>query len=92
MFGARCVRKEKTPKAAKSLSPHFQYQTTFNLTEVGGYDAIQAIVWADYGPMDNKAFMGVAQVQVIYKQFLPHFFKQLFKIFFSIPTFDTFFS
>ena len=68
MFGARCVRKEKTPKAAKSLSPHFQYQTTFNLTEVGGYDAIQAIVWADYGPMDNKAFMGVAQVQVISKQ------------------------
>ena len=65
--------------AAKSLSPHFQYQTTFNLTEVGGYDAIQAIVWADYGPMDNKAFMGVAQVQVIFRQL----FCSTFQIFLS---------
>ena len=64
MFGARCVSKSRTPKGAKTLSPLFQHIVTFNLSDVGGYDALQAIVWADYGPLDNKAFMGVAQVQV----------------------------
>ena len=64
MFGARCVSKSRTPKGAKTLSPHFQHIVTFNQSDVAGYDALQAIVWADYGPLDNKAFMGVAQVQV----------------------------
>ena len=65
MFGARCVSKCRTPKVHKSLSPNFQHIATFDQADVSGYDALQAIVWADYGPLDNKSFMGVAQVQVI---------------------------
>ena len=64
MFGARCVSKCRTPKVPKSLSPQFQHIATFDQQDIAGYDALQAIVWADYGPLDNKAFMGVAQVQV----------------------------
>ena len=67
MFGARCVSKCRTPKVPKSLSPQFQHIATFDQQDIAGYDALQAIVWADYGPLDNKAFMGVAQVQVTQK-------------------------
>lgn len=64
MFGARCVSKCRTPKGPKSLSPQFQHIATFDQQDIAGYDALQAIVWADYGPLDTKSFMGVAQVQV----------------------------
>ena len=65
MFGTRLVSKCRTPKATRSLSPTFHHIATFDpAATVAGYDALQVIVWADYGPLDNKVFMGVAQVQV----------------------------
>ena len=65
MFGTRLVSKCRTPKASRSLSPSFHHIATFDpAATVAGYDALQVIVWADYGPLDNKVFMGVAQVQV----------------------------
>lgn len=65
MFGTRLVSKCRTPKATKSLSPSFHHIATFDpAATVAGYDALQVIVWADYGPLDNKVFMGVAQVQL----------------------------
>ena len=62
MFGARRVAKQGIPKASKSLSPQFHQVCLFDQNE--SFDALQAIVWGDYGPLDKKAFIGVAQIQV----------------------------
>ena len=62
MFGARRVAKQGIPKASKSLSPQFHQVCMFDQND--SFDALQAIVWGDFGPLDKKVFIGVAQIQV----------------------------
>ncbi|CBY41823.1 unnamed protein product, partial [Oikopleura dioica] len=62
MFGARRVAKQGIPKASKSLSPQFHQVCMFDQND--SFDALQAIVWGDFGPLDKKVFIGVAQIQL----------------------------
>ncbi|XP_043565928.1 regulating synaptic membrane exocytosis protein 4-like [Chiloscyllium plagiosum] len=55
-----CVAKKKTKMARKSLDPLYQQILIFTENPQG--KILQVIVWGNYGPMDRKYFMGVAQV------------------------------
>ncbi|XP_067904977.1 regulating synaptic membrane exocytosis protein 4 isoform X2 [Heterodontus francisci] len=55
-----CVAKKKTKMARKSLDPLYQQILVFTENPQG--KILQVIVWGNYGRMDRKYFMGVAQV------------------------------
>ncbi|XP_069776354.1 regulating synaptic membrane exocytosis protein 2 isoform X1 [Narcine bancroftii] len=55
-----CIAKKKTKVARKTLDPLYQQQLPFEDSPQG--KVLQIIVWGDYGRMDHKAFMGVAQI------------------------------
>ncbi|XP_068137569.1 regulating synaptic membrane exocytosis protein 1 isoform X4 [Hyperolius riggenbachi] len=55
-----CVAKKKTRIARKTLDP--LYQQTLVFEDVPHGKVLQVIVWGDYGRMDHKSFMGVAQI------------------------------
>ncbi|XP_070810658.1 regulating synaptic membrane exocytosis protein 1 isoform X4 [Pituophis catenifer annectens] len=55
-----CVAKKKTRIARKTLDP--LYQQTLVFDENSHNKVLQVIVWGDYGRMDHKCFMGVAQI------------------------------
>ncbi|XP_078253974.1 regulating synaptic membrane exocytosis protein 2 isoform X9 [Rhinoraja longicauda] len=55
-----CIAKKKTKVARKTLDPLYQQQLPFEDSPQG--KVIQIIVWGDYGRMDHKSFMGVAQI------------------------------
>lgn len=54
------VAKKKTKIARKTLDPLYQQALLFEESPQG--KVLQVIVWGDYGRMDHKSFMGVAQV------------------------------
>ncbi|XP_052455937.1 regulating synaptic membrane exocytosis protein 3-like isoform X15 [Carassius gibelio] len=54
------VAKKKTKIARKTLDP--LYQQTLQFEESPQDKVLQVIVWGDYGRMDHKSFMGVAQI------------------------------
>ncbi|XP_063772865.1 regulating synaptic membrane exocytosis protein 1 isoform X5 [Pseudophryne corroboree] len=55
-----CVAKKKTRIARKTLDPLYQQSLVFEESPHG--KVLQVIVWGDYGRMDHKSFMGVAQI------------------------------
>ncbi|XP_032825330.1 regulating synaptic membrane exocytosis protein 3-like isoform X1 [Petromyzon marinus] len=55
-----CLAKKKTKVARRSLDPVYQQHFIFEENPHG--KVLQIIVWGDYGRMDNKCFMGAAQV------------------------------
>ncbi|XP_069394605.1 regulating synaptic membrane exocytosis protein 1 isoform X28 [Paralichthys olivaceus] len=55
-----CKAKKKTKIARKTLEPLYQQQLLFDESPQG--KVLQVIVWGDYGRLDHKCFMGVAQI------------------------------
>uniref|UniRef100_A0A8C3IRA0 Regulating synaptic membrane exocytosis 2 n=1 Tax=Chrysemys picta bellii TaxID=8478 RepID=A0A8C3IRA0_CHRPI len=55
-----CIAKKKTKVARKTLEPLYQQLLSFEDSPQG--KVLQIIVWGDYGRMDHKSFMGVAQI------------------------------
>ncbi|XP_022091190.1 regulating synaptic membrane exocytosis protein 2-like isoform X3 [Acanthaster planci] len=62
MDGKRCVGKKKTKIARKTLNPLYQQVLLFE--EDYRNKILQITVWADYGRMERKVFMGVAQIML----------------------------
>ncbi|XP_072772471.1 regulating synaptic membrane exocytosis protein 1 isoform X11 [Nerophis lumbriciformis] len=55
-----CKAKKKTKIARKTLEPLYQQHLVFDESPQG--KVLQVIVWGDYGRLDHKCFMGVAQI------------------------------
>ncbi|XP_068423444.1 regulating synaptic membrane exocytosis protein 1 isoform X4 [Clinocottus analis] len=55
-----CKAKKKTKIARKTLEPLYQQHLLFEESPQGR--VLQVIVWGDYGRLDHKCFMGVAQI------------------------------
>ncbi|KAM9321660.1 regulating synaptic membrane exocytosis protein 3 [Gastrophryne carolinensis] len=55
-----CISKKKTRTAKKTWDPVYQQVLLFDEGPQG--KVLQVIVWGDYGRMDNKCFMGMAQI------------------------------
>ncbi|XP_035029072.1 regulating synaptic membrane exocytosis protein 1 isoform X17 [Hippoglossus stenolepis] len=55
-----CKAKKKTKIARKTLEPLYQQPLLFDESPQG--KVLQVIVWGDYGRLDHKCFMGVAQI------------------------------
>ncbi|XP_063714331.1 regulating synaptic membrane exocytosis protein 2-like isoform X3 [Symsagittifera roscoffensis] len=68
MEGKKCCGKAKTKIARRTTDPYFQQQLTFpdipNPTAGGSGRTLQVTVWGDYGRMERKCFMGVAQINM----------------------------
>ncbi|XP_013421619.1 regulating synaptic membrane exocytosis protein 2-like isoform X2 [Lingula anatina] len=60
MEGKNCAEKQKTIIARRTLDPLYQQQIVFNEDYHG--KVVQVTVWGDYGRMERKVFMGVAQI------------------------------
>lgn len=58
--GKHCLEKQKTTIARRTLDPLYQQQLLFTQPYTG--KILQLTVWGDYGRMDRKVFMGVAQI------------------------------
>ncbi|XP_055733395.1 regulating synaptic membrane exocytosis protein 3-like [Salvelinus fontinalis] len=57
-----CLAKKKTRVVKKTLDPSFQQALLFE--ESPQAKVLQVIVWGDYGRMDHKCFMGMAQIML----------------------------
>ncbi|XP_015995541.1 regulating synaptic membrane exocytosis protein 3 [Rousettus aegyptiacus] len=57
-----CVAKKKTKVAKKTCDPLYQQALLFDEGPQGR--VLQVIVWGDYGRMDHKCFMGMAQIML----------------------------
>nr|XP_020668610.1 regulating synaptic membrane exocytosis protein 3 [Pogona vitticeps] len=55
-----CLAKKKTKAAKKTCNPLYQQALLFEEGPQGRM--LQVIVWGDYGRMDHKCFMGMAQI------------------------------
>ncbi|XP_063312478.1 regulating synaptic membrane exocytosis protein 3 isoform X2 [Pelobates fuscus] len=55
-----CLAKKKTRTAKKTWDPVYQQALLFDEGPQG--KVLQVIVWGDYGRMDHKCFMGMAQI------------------------------
>ncbi|XP_044572837.1 regulating synaptic membrane exocytosis protein 2 isoform X8 [Drosophila ananassae] len=60
--GKRCVDKMKTSTARRTLDPLYQQQLVFKQSYTGCI--LQVTVWGDYGRIEKKVFMGVAQIML----------------------------
>ncbi|XP_060601574.1 regulating synaptic membrane exocytosis protein 1-like isoform X2 [Ruditapes philippinarum] len=60
--GKHCIEKQKTTVARRTLDPLYQQQLMFTEPYTG--KILQLTVWGDYGRMDRKVFMGVAQIML----------------------------
>ncbi|KFM73986.1 Regulating synaptic membrane exocytosis protein 1, partial [Stegodyphus mimosarum] len=60
MDGRKCIAKQKTATARKTLDPLYQQQLVFPYDCQNCY--LQVTVWGNYGGMEKKVFMGVAQI------------------------------
>jgi len=58
--GNVCVEKQKTTTKRRTLNPSYQETLKFESDYHG--KIMQITVWGDYGKLDRKAFMGIAQV------------------------------
>jgi hypothetical protein len=56
----KCVAKARTSLARRTLDPLYQQQLIFH--EDYREAVLQITVWGDYGKLDKKSFMGMAQV------------------------------
>lgn len=57
-----CLAKKKTKAAKKTCDPLYQQTLLFDEGPQG--KVLQVIVWGDYGRMDHKCFMGMAQIML----------------------------
>ncbi|XP_078539891.1 regulating synaptic membrane exocytosis protein 3 [Lissotriton helveticus] len=57
-----CLAKKKTKTAKKTWDPLYQQPLLFEEGPQG--KVLQVIVWGDYGRMDHKYFMGMAQIHL----------------------------
>ncbi|XP_006164990.1 regulating synaptic membrane exocytosis protein 3 [Tupaia chinensis] len=57
-----CLAKKKTKVVKKTCDPLFQQALLFDEGPQG--KVLQVIVWGDYGRMDHKCFMGMAQIML----------------------------
>nr|XP_014684111.2 regulating synaptic membrane exocytosis protein 3 isoform X3 [Equus asinus]XP_023488263.1 regulating synaptic membrane exocytosis protein 3 isoform X3 [Equus caballus]XP_044626412.1 regulating synaptic membrane exocytosis protein 3 isoform X3 [Equus asinus]XP_044626413.1 regulating synaptic membrane exocytosis protein 3 isoform X3 [Equus asinus] len=57
-----CLAKKKTKVAKKTCDPVYQQALLFDEGPQG--KVLQVIVWGDYGRMDHKCFMGMAQIML----------------------------
>ncbi|TEA37024.1 hypothetical protein DBR06_SOUSAS210176 [Sousa chinensis] len=57
-----CLAKKKTKVAKKTCDPLYQQALLFDEGTQG--KVLQVIVWGDYGRMDHKCFMGMAQIML----------------------------
>ncbi|NWR98459.1 RIMS3 protein, partial [Motacilla alba] len=55
-----CLAKKKTKVVKKTCDPLYQQPLLFEESPQG--KVLQVIVWGDYGRMDHKCFMGMAQI------------------------------
>uniref|UniRef100_A0A8C6TP12 Regulating synaptic membrane exocytosis 3 n=1 Tax=Neogobius melanostomus TaxID=47308 RepID=A0A8C6TP12_9GOBI len=55
-----CLAKKKTKVVKRNLDPTYQQTLLFDESPQG--KVVQVIVWGDYGRMDHKCFMGMAQI------------------------------
>ncbi|XP_064552256.1 uncharacterized protein Rim isoform X33 [Drosophila montana] len=60
--GKRCIDKMKTSTARRTLDPLYQQQLVFKQSYTGC--VLQVTVWGDYGRIEKKVFMGVAQIML----------------------------
>ncbi|XP_046869596.1 uncharacterized protein LOC6648132 isoform X12 [Drosophila willistoni] len=60
--GKRCIDKMKTSTARRTLDPLYQQQLVFKQPYNGC--VLQVTVWGDYGRIEKKVFMGVAQIML----------------------------
>ncbi|XP_034130321.1 rab-3-interacting molecule unc-10 isoform X32 [Drosophila guanche] len=60
--GKNCVDKMKTSTARRTLDPLYQQQLVFKHSYAGCI--LQITVWGDYGRIEKKVFMGVAQIML----------------------------
>uniref|UniRef100_A0A6P4EFP5 Uncharacterized protein LOC108041826 isoform X7 n=1 Tax=Drosophila rhopaloa TaxID=1041015 RepID=A0A6P4EFP5_DRORH len=60
--GKRCVDKMKTSSARRTLDPLYQQQLVFKQSYTNCI--LQITVWGDYGRIEKKVFMGVAQIML----------------------------
>lgn len=56
------MEKQKTSTHRRTLNP--TYQETLKFESEYRHGVIQVTVWADYGKLDRKVFMGLAQITV----------------------------
>ncbi|XP_006867655.1 PREDICTED: regulating synaptic membrane exocytosis protein 3 [Chrysochloris asiatica] len=57
-----CLAKKKTKVAKKTCDPLYQQTLLFDEGPQG--KVLQVIIWGDYGRMDHKCFMGMAQIML----------------------------
>lgn len=55
-----CTEKQKTSTKRRTLTP--TYQETLKFESDYRHSVLQVIVWGDYGKLDRKVFMGMAQI------------------------------
>ncbi|XP_077517799.1 rab3 interacting molecule isoform X1 [Amblyomma americanum] len=60
--GRKCIAKAKTATARRTLDPLYQQVLIFNEDYRGC--VLQVTVWGEYGRMEKKVFMGVAQIML----------------------------
>ncbi|XP_055847780.1 uncharacterized protein LOC129913228 isoform X11 [Episyrphus balteatus] len=60
--GKKCIDKSKTSTARRTLDPLYQQQLVFKEPFSGCI--LQVTVWGDYGRIEKKVFMGVAQIML----------------------------
>ncbi|XP_037892983.1 uncharacterized protein LOC119639589 isoform X1 [Glossina fuscipes] len=60
--GKKCIDKMKTSTARRTLDPLYQQLLVFKQPYKGCI--LQVTVWGDYGRMEKKVFMGVAQIML----------------------------
>ncbi|XP_037808534.1 uncharacterized protein LOC119601591 isoform X3 [Lucilia sericata] len=61
--GKKCIDKMKTSTARRTLEPLYQQQLVFQHCNTKGC-VLQVTVWGDYGRIEKKVFMGVAQIML----------------------------
>ncbi|XP_073830260.1 rab3 interacting molecule isoform X2 [Musca autumnalis] len=61
--GKKCMDKMKTSTARRTLEPLYQQQLVFQNCNTKGC-ILQVTVWGDYGRIEKKVFMGVAQIML----------------------------
>jgi regulating synaptic membrane exocytosis protein 2 len=61
MFSGRtCIEKQRTTLARRTLDPMYQQNLQFVQNYQG--NILQMTVWGDFGKLDRKVFIGIAQI------------------------------
>uniref|UniRef100_A0A914XJE8 Regulating synaptic membrane exocytosis protein 2 n=1 Tax=Plectus sambesii TaxID=2011161 RepID=A0A914XJE8_9BILA len=62
MEGKQCIAKAKTQSVRRTVAPLFQQHLAFQESPRGRM--LQVTVWGEYGRMERKSFMGIAQIRL----------------------------